>query len=203
MGKEIAHHVHAGHERPFDHLNRPAFAAVDFLTGLFSIFNNKLCNAMHQGMLKALLHIEVSPLGADLFFFAFVFKPARKLDHPLCSVCPAIENNIFNVFTKLGIKIFVYAQLTGIHNAHGHTGLYSVIQKYSVNRLACRVVTAKRKAHIRNTTRDLGVGQIGANPLGRLNEIDGIGTMFFNACGNRKDVGVKNNVFRRKPNLLG
>ena len=47
------------------------------------------------------------------------------------------------------------------------------------------------------------MGQIGANPAGRLDEIDAVVVVLGNAGGDCKDVGIENDVFGRKAHLLG
>ena len=47
------------------------------------------------------------------------------------------------------------------------------------------------------------MGQIGADPAGRLDEVDAVVVVLGNAGGDRKDVGIENDVFGRKAHLLG
>ena len=47
------------------------------------------------------------------------------------------------------------------------------------------------------------MGQVGANPAGRLDEIDAVVVVLGNAGGDRKNVGVEDDVFGRKAHLLG
>ena len=45
--------------------------------------------------------------------------------------------------------------------------------------------------------------QFFANALGRLNKVDGIIVMLFNAGGDGENIRVEDNIFRRKTDLLG
>ena len=50
LAEQITNDVHAVHQRPFDHLNRPAALVGNVLTGQFGVFGDEFGNAMHQGM---------------------------------------------------------------------------------------------------------------------------------------------------------
>ena len=56
LAKQVAHHVHAIHERAFDHVQRTAVLGQNFLIRLFGVFGNKVGDAMHQGMGQARRH---------------------------------------------------------------------------------------------------------------------------------------------------
>ena len=77
-----------------------------------------------------------------------------------------------------------------------------MVQKYRVNSLTHRVITPERERHIRDTTTDQRMGQVLFNPTAGLNKVQTIAVVLFNTSSHGKDIGVKNNIFRRKANLI-
>ncbi|OIQ65159.1 hypothetical protein GALL_532860 [mine drainage metagenome] len=71
-----------------------------------------------------------------------------------------------------------------------------------MDRLAHRVVATEAETHVTDTTADLGTGQVGLDPARGVDEIDRVVVVLLNAGGNGKDVGVKNDVFGRKTDLI-
>ena len=71
-----------------------------------------------------------------------------------------------------------------------------------MNRLAHRVVTTERETDITHPAGDHRVGQGAFNLTHRIDEIHRVVVVLFDAGGNGENVGVKNNVFRRKANGL-
>ena len=69
--------------------------------------------------------------------------------------------------------------------------------------LAHRLIAAERERNIRDTARHMRTRQLIANALCRLDEINGIIIMLFNAGGDGENIRIENNIFRRKTDLLG
>ena len=63
-----------------------------------------------------------------------------------------------------------------------------------MNGFAHRIITAEREGHIRNSPRDTGVRQVLANPACRFDKINGIVIMLVDACRNREDIRVEDDV---------
>ena len=59
LAKQIADHVHAVHQRPFDHFNRTG----GLLTRFLGILLDKLGNAFYQRVFQTLIHIPGAPFG--------------------------------------------------------------------------------------------------------------------------------------------
>ena len=55
--KQVTNHVHPVHQRAFNHVQRP----LSFEAGGFCIFDDKLCDAMHQRMGQTLPHRGFTP----------------------------------------------------------------------------------------------------------------------------------------------
>ena len=59
LAEQIADHVHAVHQRPFDHFNRTGCLLTRFL----GILLNELSNAFYQRVFQTLSHIPGTPFG--------------------------------------------------------------------------------------------------------------------------------------------
>ena len=74
FAKQIADHVHAVHQRAFNHFNR----ARSLLTGFFGVLFNKFGNTFDQRVLQAFIHFPRAPLrllgvGGVVGFAAAIF----------------------------------------------------------------------------------------------------------------------------------
>src|SRR5690554_4508110 len=99
IAKEIAHDVHAIHQRAFDNLNRVARPDAAFL----SVFNNKGSDTFDQGMLDTLFYRPLTP--RQVFFpalAALVFVALGDLQQTIGPVVTAIEHDIFHQLFQLG-----------------------------------------------------------------------------------------------------
>ena len=67
---------------------------------------------------------------------------------------------------------------------------------------ANRIITTKRERHIGYATAYFGERQVFTNPFRGINEIHAIGGVFFDTGRNRKNIRVKNNIFRREADLI-
>ena len=70
--KQIANHIHAVHQRAFNHMQRPAAFGQNPLVGFFRVFGDEFGDAMHQRVREALVHIAAAPFQP----FAVVFGGA-------------------------------------------------------------------------------------------------------------------------------
>ena len=77
-----------------------------------------------------------------------------------------------------------------------------MVEKHRVNSFAHRVIAPERERHIRNTTTNQRMGQVLFNPTAGLNKVQTITVVLLNTSSHRKHIGVKDNIFRRKANLI-
>ena len=81
--KKIADHIHAVHQRAFDHLDRTSAASVDLEARRLGVFDHELGDAVNECMRQALC----DRLGAPgEVFFAACGAPGeggREFDHAL------------------------------------------------------------------------------------------------------------------------
>jgi len=73
LAKQVAHHVHAIHQRAFDHMERTATIALEGLPHLFSVFSDEFVDAVHQRVRQAFTHGQRTPgvFGRVVFGSAF------------------------------------------------------------------------------------------------------------------------------------
>ena len=207
LTKQIAHHIHAIHERAFDHVQGPAFFGQYFLIRLFGVFGNKVGDAMHQGMRQTRRHRDrrirrAAPRQLLRIVFGCAFGVFSHFHQALTGIRPAVQDHVFHALTQVGFEFVVHAHHARIDNAHVHARLNGVVQKYGVNGFTHRVVAAKAKRHIGHTARYFGTWQILFDPTRGFNEIDGVVVVLFNAGSNGKNVGIENDVFGRKVHLV-
>ena len=100
-------------------------------------------------------------------------------------------------------NVIVDGELSGVDDAHVHAGLDRLVEKGCVHGFAHGVIAAEGEGEVAHAAADFGVGQRGLDDAGRFDEVDRIVIMLFHAGGDGENVGVKNNVFRRKADLLG
>ena len=72
-----------------------------------------------------------------------------------------------------------------------------------MNRFAHRVVTTKREGDVGDAAGDQRVRQFAFNVFAGTDKILRVVVMLFNTGGDRKDIRVEDNVFRRKTYLFG
>ena len=69
-----------------------------------------------------------------------------------------------------------------------------MIQKRSVHRFAHGVVSAKGKRNVADPAAHPRTGQIGFNPAGRFDKIDGVIAMLVQAGRDRENIWIKNDI---------
>ncbi len=196
--KQIADHVHPGHERAFDDEQRLAI----FLPGFLDVGVNEIHDALDQRMAEAFFDRALAPFILDDLRLALLFHRLGKLDQPLGRVGPAVEQHVLDQREQILRHLLVNRQHAGVDDAHVEPGLDGVIQKRAVHRLAHGVVAAKAEADVADAAADLRVRQVFLDPLRRADEVHGVVRVFLHAGADGEDVRVKNNVLRRNTDFL-
>src|SRR5690606_37756631 len=80
------------------------------------------------------------------------------------------------------------------------SSLNRVIQEYGVNSFANRVITPEGEGDVADAARNIGIGQVFTDPASGFNEVHRIVVMLVDACGNRENVRVENNILGREAN---
>ena len=137
-----------------------------------------------------------------LRFLARAAKAVGDRQHPLGAIGAAVEHHVLAGLAKLGVNLVVEGKLTCIDDAHVHAGLDGVVEEDRVHRLAHEFVAAEREAEVRHAARNMCVRQGLADCPSRLDKGDAVAVMLVNAGRDRKNVGVENDVLRRKAGPL-
>ena len=197
--EQVADHVHAVHQRPFDHGERPLGPAARLL----GIDLDEVGDAVHQGVREPLLDRPFAPGEIGLLpLLAVAAVALGQRQQPLGGVGAAVEHHVLAGLAQLGIEIVVDRDLPGIDDAHVHAGLDGMIEKHRVHGLAHRLVAAEREREVRNAARHMGVRQVGPDPARGLDEIDPVAVVLLHAGRDREDIGIEDDVLGREADLV-
>ena len=207
LAKQIPHHIHAVHQRAFDDVQRTPTLGQDGAIGFLGVLGNEVGDAMHQRMAQPLGHSHglggrTAPVQPAAFVARRTLGTGGNLHQALTRIGAPVQHHVLYPLAQLRRQVVVNAHHSRVDDAHVHTGLNGVVQKHGVNRLAHRVIAAKRKTDVGDAARHLGAGQIVFDPTRGLDEIHRVIVVFLNAGRDGKDVGVKNDVLGRKPHLI-
>ena len=199
--EQVAHHVHAVHERAFYHVQRP----VGRLARGLGVFLDKVGNALDQGVFQALVDVPPAPLQVVFLFsrLAVAAVVFGNFQQSLGGLRVAVEDDVLDAFPQCLGYVLVDGQLAGIDNAHVHAVLDGVVEKHRVDGLAYRVVTAEREGHIGDATGHQCMWQPGLDVTGRLDKVDAVVVVFLDTGGNGKDIRVEDDVLGWKADLPG
>ena len=114
----------------------------------------------------------------------------------------AVQNDVLDRLAQLGVDLVVDGELAGVHDAHGQAGVYGVVEKDGVDRLAHRVVAPKRERDVRDAARGLGVGEGLVYLAHRLDKVHAVVVVLVYAGGYGEDVRVEDDVLGREADLL-
>ena len=197
--EEVAHHVHAVHQRAFDDFQRAAQFAVGFL----GIGFHEIGNARDKRVRQPLTHGQLAPgvLGRHLALHVLV--PFREGQQPLGGVLPTGQNHVLHRLAQFGFDVVVHGQHPRVHDAHVQPGADGVVEKDRVHRLAHVVVAPEAERHVGNPARHQRPWQVLFDPARRLDEVQRVAVMLLDAGRHRQHVRVKDDVLRRKIGLLG
>ena len=198
LAEQVADDVHAGHQRAFDHMQRPTALCCDALPAGFSVLDDEVGDAVHQRMAQPRIHRVVAPGQAQAVVLGRALDVLGNLQQTLGGILAAVQHHVLHPFAQLGIELVVDAHHAGIDDAHVQPGLDRVVQEHGVNGFAHRLVAAEAEADVAHATRDLGTRQVGLDPARRVDEVDRVVGMLLDAGGDREDVGVEDDVFGRE-----
>ena len=134
LAEQVADHVHAVHQRPFDHLDRTAAARGDLLAHLFGVLDDEGGDAMHQRVRQARLDGGGAPgqvfflLGAGALhrvgeLHQALGRRALVVGLGLAYRLGAVQHHVLDQVAQLGIQVGVHAELAGVDDAHRHAFL--------------------------------------------------------------------------------
>mmetsp|Transcript_22181 Transcript_22181/g.87376 ORF Transcript_22181/g.87376 Transcript_22181/m.87376 type:complete len:833 (-) Transcript_22181:42-2540(-) len=200
--EEVSHHVHALHERALDHVQRAPVRQPRLLRVLDHIVRHALDERVHQ----PLLHRKAAPLlglaRAGAARAARLLHALRLLQQEVGDVA-ARQHRVLQQRQEGGRDLVVDRQLAGADDADVHASLDGVVEEDAVHGLAERLVAAEGEAQVGEAAADVRAGQRGADLARGLDEGLGVAVVLLHAGGDREDVGVEDDVERRKARLLG
>ena len=211
--EKVADHVHAVHQRPFDHFDRPSAPGFDGLPRVFGVLRDVGVDAVHQRMRQAIAKRCVTPGQVFFALDARTLDLVGKLHQPFggravvggvfaADRFRAIQHHVFDQVTQHRIQVGIHAQLAGVDDTHRQAFADRVVQEHGVDGFAHRLVAAEREADVGNAARNLGVGQVLADPLRAFDEVDGVVIVFIDPGRDGEHVGVEDDVFRRKADFI-
>ena len=87
LAKEVAHDVHAVHQRAFNHMQRPPAARQNRLVALFGVKRDEIRDAMNQRMRQAAVHVLFAPGQFGGFVLRRALQAFSGRHELLASVC--------------------------------------------------------------------------------------------------------------------
>ena len=198
--EQVADHVHAVHQRAFDHVQRarglqPRFLGIGLDVGV---------DAVHQRMAQALAHRLVAPAQVFGLLLAFpALEAVGDLQQALGAVAAAIEHHVLDALAQFRIEVVVQRQRTGVDDAHVHAGADRVVQEHHVDRLPHRLVAAEAEADVGDAAGDMAVRMPPLQFAAGFDEGHGIAVVFLDAGGDREHVGIEDDVLGREADLFG
>ncbi len=139
--EQIADHVHAYHQRSFDHFDRELCLQARFL----GVLDDVVGDAAHQCVGEALLHRALAPLQICNLCLGAGLHRLGHLHQFLARVGIAVQYHVFDCVAQLFGYLLIHAELPGVDDAHSHPGLDRVVQEHGVDRFAHRIVAAERE----------------------------------------------------------
>ena len=109
-----------------------------------------------------------------------------------------VEHDVLAGGAQLRLDIVIDRHLPGIDDAHVHPGLDGVIEEHRMHGLAHLLVAAKREREVGDAAGDMGAGEIFPDPPRRLDIGDAVAIVLLDAGGDGEDVGIEDDVVRRK-----
>ena len=197
--EQIAHDIHAVHQRPFNNLNWPTARRLYRKPRFFGVIDDMRIDTFDQGMLQPFGHRPAAPFSLRLFLCHV--GPAiflGKRNQALGRIRIAIENDIFASNAQFRINIIINIKLPRVNDGHIKPCRNSVIEKDGMHRPADGFVTTKAERQVGKSARIMRMRAEDAEFLYRLDKVDAVIIMLLNPRCHRKDVGIEDNILRRK-----
>ena len=148
--EQVADDLHAVHQRPLDHLERPRV----LLARLLDVGLDEVDDAVDQRVRQALLHRRLAPAQVHLALRATALHLLGTRDQPLGGVGPAIEQHVLDQFEQFRRDVLVHRELPGVDDAHRQSGLDRVEEERRVDGLAHQVVAAEAERQVADAAAD-------------------------------------------------
>ena len=155
-------------------------------------------------MRKTLLDRAVAPFFGLLFihYLAGALQRFAVLYQALGRVGTAVQQHVLDQHLQLRLNLLIDLEHPGIHDAHVHAGCDGVIKKRGVHGLANFVIASKTERDVRDAAAHLRVRQVGLDPARGVDVVHRVVVMLLHAGGNGEDIGIEDDVFGRKSDLV-
>ena len=200
LAKQVAHHLHAVHQRAFDHLQRHRV----FLQRFFGVGNDEVRDAAQQRVLQALFHADFAPrqIGFDLLAAALALETLGIVHQDFRGIGTAVEQHVLHLLEHVLGDVFIDLEHAGVDDAHVHARLDGVVEEGAVHRFAHLVVAAEAETDVAHPAADLGTRQVLLDPARGVDEIQRVVVMLIHPGRDREDVRIKDDVLRREADLI-
>ncbi len=144
--EQIAHDVHAVHQRTFDDIER----SLGFETRFFRIVNDVLVYPLDERVGQTLANRQISPVRDGLCVIAapITAEVLGDAEQSLGRVLPSIEDHVLDRVPEGQIDVLVDGELACIHDAHVETGTDSVVEEDRMHGFPDRIVPAERERNV-------------------------------------------------------
>ena len=156
--EQVADHVHAIHQRAFDHRQRRLALREKCGAAFLGVGHDVFRDALDHRVFEAPVDTPFTPGQIDHLLAGLPLDPCREFDQHVAgprsgipsgqsraSANFAVEHDILDSLAQLGCEVVIDAELAGIDDAHGEAGLDRVIEEHGMDRLAHRIVAAEGK----------------------------------------------------------
>ena len=198
--EQVADHVHAAHQRTFDHVQRPRRQRARF----FGVGLDVLVDAVDQRVRQPLAHRLLAPAQVfDLLLAFLAFEAVGNFEQALGRIRAPVQHHVLDALAQVGFQIVVQRQRAGVDDAHVHAGLDRVVQEHHVDGLAHQLVAAERERYVGDAAGNVAEREAALQFAGAFDEGDRVVVVFLDAGRHREHVGVEDDVFGREADLLG
>ncbi len=160
-------------------------------------------DTLDQRVFQALVHRPATPfLGLGFLDAAVALVLVGDGEEGVGAFRGAVEHYIFHGIAQLGRDLVVDLQLAGVDDTHAQAVADRIQQEHRVDRLTHRVVAAERERHVGDAARGQRVRQLVTDIGAGVDKVDGVVVVLFDTGGDREDVRVKDDVFRREADFI-
>ena len=193
--EQVADHIHPGHQRSLDDVERARRGRSCELDVLGDIVGD----AVHERMRETLVDRPLPPFECG--FLRLALCPAIALgerEQTLGRIAALVEHHVLACFAQFRIEIVIDRHLAGIDDAHVHARLDGVIEKHRVHGFAHRLIAAEGEGKVGHAARDMRAGKVRPDPVRRLDEGEAVAIVLLDAGRDREDIRIEDDVLGRE-----
>ena len=199
VAEQVAHPVHALHQRAFNDVQGP----VRCLSRFLDVAQNMFVESVDQRMLQPGPDGRGAPgirLGA--FCFGGFAYALRYGEQAFGSVGPPVQDRVLYCFAERVRNVVVRDEGARVHDRHIQSGARRMVQEYGVHGPPHRFVPSKRKRNVAYAAAHQGAGAGRLDMRDGIDERAGVSVVLFDSGGYGQNIGIENNVFGREIDAL-